>query len=201
MQKEKRIGSVMTVYMVFSCVQLLRLCSSSVDAQSTTIRPTTAPCSRLLMKGIDNDNLPWLQMAGIYHLANFTVDLFPVYKHESINVYFYYNGSAKELRFGAPYQNTSILVGAYTNGRTSSVVDSYAKPFNPFNNLITGWYQYEPISQQYVSLSGGSQSIEPTCITNDVITCSSGMLEFDENLRQVKCDNMVISKTLTIVCV
>ena len=175
---------MMTV-VTFICVEVL-LFSSSAYAQSTTISPTRAPCSRLLMKGIHSDNLPWLQMAGIYHLANFTADLFPVYKHESTNTYFYYNGSAKELRFGAPYQNTVILVGASTNGRTSSVVYYSTKPFNPFYNLITGWYQYEPISHRYVSLSGGKQRIEPTCISDDVITCSSGMLEFDDNLKQVK---------------
>src|SRR6218665_3641272 len=185
----------MTV-VAFICVEVL-LFSSSAYAQSTTFRPTTAPCSRLLMKGIDNDNLPWLQIAGIYHLANFTVDLFPVYKHESTNTYFYYNGSAKELRFGVPYQNTVILVGASTNGRTSSVAYYNTKPFNPFNNMITGWYQYEPISQRYVSLSGGKQRIEPTCVTDDFITCSSGMLEFDDNLKQARCDAIVLLKIKT----
>ena len=125
----------------------------------------------------------YFQTSGLYHLHDVPNAIFPMYKHDLQDMYFYHNATANmfQLNSAAGIIKNSYYIGAFTNG--SNIVRSSITPFYPFSQMITGWYQYDPVvnkhSYYYASI------IQPMCLSDAVQTCFSGKVVFNEDVTQV----------------
>ena len=177
--------------------QIIKFFSLIAFAVNLSSALSTAPCKRLLMSGLEDSYIiPWIQMSGLYHLHDVPNAIFPMYKHDLQDMYFYHNATANMFQFNsaAGIIKNSYYVGAFTN--RTYVVTSSITPFYPFSEMITKWFQYNPITNNYIYHE--KSTIRPMCVSDDVQTCFSGKIVFNQNLIQVfymSCPSIVYRMT------
>ena len=168
-----------------SITMIIQMMLVVMTIPSVTSSHDLTPCKRLLMSGLDNiDIFPWIQLSGLYHLYDVPNGTFPIYKHDLQDMFFYYNTSVEQFEFNPAaklLKGFPALIGALTKG--VDIVTSPTTPFHPISRMITGWFQYDPTSDDYVNLN--KDTIQPMCLSDDVQTCFSGKIVFNQNLIQV----------------
>ena len=164
---------------------IIQIILVTVSIPSVIVTQDRVPCKRLLMSGLDNSAIfPWIQMSGLYHLYDVPNATFPIYKHDLQDMFFYHNTTANRFEFNPAAQMLTgfpTFVGALTNG--TDIVTSPTTPFHPFSRMITGWFQYNPTSNDYVNLD--KNIIQPMCLSDNVQTCFGGKIVFNRDLMQV----------------
>ena len=145
-------------------------------------------CSRIFFQNINEENMPYKIIEGVFTKENNNHNNFPVYRQENDNLLFYYYISKegkKYLAFGLNLKDYfGVAAAVYSDVDPVSWLSSGSMDRSDvFGGLIDKWmfFNTRDKTNYYVSVSSSSPMIKAVCVDEDFIECNSDKLYLNDN--------------------
>ena len=145
-------------------------------------------CSRIFFQNINEENMPYKIIEGVFTKENNNHNNFPVYRRENDNLLFYYYISKegkKYLAFGLNLKDYfGVAAAVYSDVDPVSWLSSGSMDRSDvFGGLIDKWmfFNTRDKTNYYVSVSSSSPMIKAVCVDEDFIECNSDKLYLNDN--------------------
>ncbi len=130
------------------------------------------------------DDIPYVQLEGIYSFQSYDSTKHPILKHEERDYFFEYHSATNQLYFSQLYNNTRQYLGvkaAVYSSFSSSGWESYiTDPVYPFKSFVSSWYYYDRQGKTHIYL--GKSNLYFKCFSDDVFKCTSEQLFFNTTI-------------------